>query len=603
MSARPPFATHETTTEPTVEVYVTLTRQAHIQLVSDRNRYKELHTRAVGRDQARRKRYQAQVVSLKAAETKRCVALQAQIDTLTAKVRDLKQRLYGAKSERHKGSEKRCPQGNQHDPQAQAETAPAPELQRRARGQQRGAKGHGRTLHPHLPAQHETIELDNPACTQCHLPFTRGFGSEDAEVVEIEVRAYRRVIHRTRYQAACQCKCHPGIITAPRPPQLIPRGKFGVSAWVEVLLDKFAYGRPSHRLLQDLAGHGLNMSAGTLAGGLQTIAPVFTPITDAFIAKVRSEHHWHADETRWAIFIDDEGKVGHRWYLWVFHSPSAVHYALDPTRAAEVIERALAGVEKGTLCVDRYSAYKRFASMHPNVVLAFCWAHVRRDFLEVANAHPTLAPWATQWVDAIANLYHLNAERRKAEPNSAAYTEAQAALQQAIEAMTSLREKQLAKSRPKTPVEKVLTSMANHWVGLTVFVDYPWVPMDNNVAERDMRLPVIGRKNFYGSGSLWSGDLAAAMYGLLATLTIWKINARTWLTAYLQACADNGGQAPQDISAFVPWLMDEAQLQVMRACPITNYHPSAANLSCMVSTASQCAASRPISQPESLDSS
>ena len=64
------------------------------------------------------------------------------------------------------------------------------------------------------------------------------------------------------------------------------------------------------------------------------------------------------------------------------------------------------------------------------------------------------------------------------------------------------------------PAVKVLESMQTHWDGLTVFVDHPWIPMDNNTAEPGMRGPVVGRKNFYGSGSQWSGQLAAGMYSL-----------------------------------------------------------------------------------------
>jgi transposase len=90
--------------------------------------------------------------------------------------------------------------------------------------------------------------------------------------------------------------------------------------------------------------------------------------------------------------------------------------------------------------------------------------------------------------------------------------------------------------------------------------------MDNNVAERDARLAVVGRKNFYGSGSLWSGQLAATMYSLLMTAKLWGLNARTWLGAYLQACGDNGNRAPPQLNAFLPWAMDATRLAAMRAC-------------------------------------
>jgi len=83
------------------------------------------------------------------------------------------------------------------------------------------------------------------------------------------------------------------------------------------------------------------MVAGTLAGGLHSIAKLFKPLDIALRTKLCSEPHWHTDETRWAVFVEIEGKIGHRWYLWVFHSKSVVHYVLDQTRATKVIEGEL----------------------------------------------------------------------------------------------------------------------------------------------------------------------------------------------------------------------------------------------------------------------
>ena len=90
-------------------------------------------------------------------------------------------------------------------------------------------------------------------------------------------------------------------------------------------------------------------------------------------------------------------------------------------------------------------------------------------------------------------------------------------------------------------------------------MDNPQVPLDNNLAENTLRGPVTGRKNYYGSGSIWSAQLAAALFSILQTLVLWGINPRHWLSAYLNACAHNGGKAPQVIDSFVPWNMDEAR--------------------------------------------
>jgi len=117
--------------------------------------------------------------------------------------------------------------------------------------------------------------------------------------------------------------------------------------------------------------------------------------------------------------------------------------------------------------------------------------------------------------------------------------------------------------------QKVLSSLHNHWDGLTVFVERPEVAMDNNAAERILRNPVVGRKNYYGSGSVWSAYLAAMMFSVLQTIVLWGLNPHHWLSAFLQACADHGGQSPADLSAFVPWQMSaERRQELSRPLPV-----------------------------------
>ena len=551
--------------------YVTLSKREHIQLLMDARYWRSLHERAVSRQlqqEAGYKRFvfelrehagqreaslRAEMALAQAQAEDRETALRGELDFAQAKVRDLQQRLYGRKSERSKGASEQ-----------QLRSAGQPVR----RGQRRGAPGHGRKMLAHLLERIETTGLDAPQCPACGEPLCEFPGTEDSEVLEIEVKAYRRVIRRQRYRPSCQCVCMPGIVTAPAPCRLIERGKFGVSVWATVLLDKYLYGRPSHRLLQDLGHHGLAMAPGTLAGGLQALAPLFEPLEVAMLAKLRSEQHWHADETRWAVFVPVEGKIGHRWYLWVYHSPSVVHYVLDPSRSARVVEQELGEVACGIISCDRYSAYKKFARLHPTFVLAFCWAHQRRDFLELGNEYPALLPWAMAWVDAIAQLYRLNEQRLQVPTGSAEYVVHDAALRQALNDMAQRRIKALSEATLCEPAAKVLRSMGKHWAGLMVFVEHPAVPMDNNAAERAHRSAVIGRKNFYGSGSQWSGQLMATMYTVLMTVKLSKLNPRTWLLAYLQACCAAGNRAPTDLRAFLPWTMTAPELAAMRACPL-----------------------------------
>ena len=87
-------------------------------------------------------------------------------------------------------------------------------------------------------------------------------------------------------------------------------------------------------------------------------------------------------------------------------------------------------------------------------------------------------------------------------------------------------------------------------------MDDPRIPMDNNTSEQ-RRGPAVARKNFYGSGSLWSGQFAAASFSIFATLSLWKLNPRKWLTWYFEPCAAAGGKVPANIQLFLPWNLSQ----------------------------------------------
>jgi transposase len=386
---------------------------------------------------------------------------------------------------------------------------------------------------------------------------------------------------------------------------LIPRSNYEVSFWVEVILSKYRYGQPTNRHLQDLRDQGLPVSPGTVAGGLQSLAPLFEPVLEALYCQQMSEQLFHNDETRWEVFVQIEGKVGTRWYLWVTRSQSVIFYCIDPSRSAAVPGAHFAGLQNDQVIIvcDRYSAYKKLARLAANILLAFCWAHVRRDFLEAARGFPELEQWALQWTERIGALYHLNGRRlehwnpeRPLAEQSDAFNQYHEALKQALQLMhdeaTRIVAPNTAEVKPcdsadsegqqsapgaelsksaQTKRKKVLQSLLDHWPGLTLFVAHPEVPMDNNRGENSIRNPVTGRKNYYGSGSIWSAELAATLFSILQTLVLWGINPRHWLTRYLHACADNGGKAPRNIEPFLPWSIDETR----RAELIRPYPPQA----------------------------
>src|SRR6266446_6983073 len=451
---------------------VVLTKQAYIELTRQANYWRAQHARLVERE----------------------AALKAEVEALQATIRDLTQRLYGTKSEQSTG-----PDG------AGASKPTSP----RKRGQQPGSQGHGRSDRCALLVVAEVHDLSEaakhcPACGKAFLPFP---GTEESSIIEVQVQTHIRRIQRKRYQKACQCPQIAGIITAPPAPRLIPKSPLGVSVWTRVLLDKYLYGRPTHRFCEELRHHGLPVAQGTLTDGLHRIAALFEPLMSVLHERQMREKLFHGDETRWEVFAEVDGKTSHRWYLWVMRSASVVFYRMAPGRGADVPKAHFAKLHRDlvdvVLVCDRYSAYKCLAKACDDLILAFCWAHVRRDFLKASRSWPELERWMFTWVEDIRELYRLNAVRLEAWDETLPldlqpldFSERHQALETKLSQMQACCEAQLQAPTLHLAKHKVLSSLHNHWDGLTDFVGRPEVAMDNNTAERTLRNPVVGRKNY-----------------------------------------------------------------------------------------------------------
>jgi len=519
-------------------------REENIRLRQQAHYYRSLHAKAVAK--------------LREAE--------GIIGALKEKLAEMVRRLFGRKSEKSK------------PPNASASTQ---DTGKKPRGQQRGRPGHGRQKRPHLPEQKLLVDLPAgaPLCGQCGKAYRRNGTARSYVEIVWEVRLFRRFVVSRQYEQTCSCP-EPGLpkrVVAPPPARLIERGLLSVESIVEGLLRKFLYFMPMERFIAEWRQLGVKVSPGTWCGIFQRLVPLLEPLAGRLLEACRADGRWLMDETRWAVFVKVEGKGSFRWWLWVGVSPRVKFYILSPSRGSGV-PKDFFGYDPdkeqcqwtGPLMVDRFSSYTFLAKL---LSLAFCWAHVRRDFVEAqAGATEDQVAWAGEWIERIGGLYQLNDKRLELgrdqkEPKLPApfvrmdtervagvdYQKADQSLRQGVAGFKGQWEGQLSQQTLPLRRRKILESLREHWSGLTLFVDSPEIPMDNNGSERAIRPATIGRKNFYGSGSLWSGELLAMMMTILQTGLLHKINLRGYLIDYLQACAENAGQAPKDLEGWLPW--------------------------------------------------
>ena len=439
----------------------------------------------------------------------------------------------------------------------------------RKRGQQRGAPGHGRTPRPGLGEKKERRNPPKAArtCSCCGKPYVAN-GERSTSLIEIEVKAHIRRILRTRWRRGCDCASSPLEVIAPAPARLFDNTPYGIGVWTRFLFEHCACLRPLSRIAAWMGDQGLAISPGTLADSIKRFVPLFEPLAEAILAHQNEAALRHADETGWRVQEYRRNGRSSRAWLWISVSEDAVYYLIDPSRSAEVAKR-LFGDTACTVYVvcDRYSAYRKLArELGGKVILCWCWAHQRRDFVQSVVGHVRLSAWSDGWVERIADIYRLNRERlehydpaRALERQTPAFDAAQAVLKTAVDRLFADAEAELAGLSDGSRKAKPLRRLLKHREGVCVFVDNPMVPMDNNVAERGLRCAVIRRRLSFGSNSEDGAKFTAIMHSVVGTLSMHGIDVLRWLEAWLTACAKNGGKPPDDLSPWLPWTMSEAR--------------------------------------------
>ena len=463
-------------------------------------------------------------ISLLEAENKQ---LKKTIEKKDAEITSLKKKIFGESTEVTPPEE-----------EVIQEAAP-PKL---PRGKQRGARGYGRKIESNLPCEELFHDLDEfkklwSSCGKKRelIPFT-----EDSEEIHYSYKLVRVRHKRKKYKRVCQCKNVRTIETASAPDKLFPKSKYSVEFWVHILIEKFLLQRPISRICWSLDLQGLNVSDGTIASGLKKLCRYFAPLYNQIRARNKDALHRHMDETHWRVFVDLIGKENHKWWLWVSETKDTSLFTLDPSRSSEVPKMLLRGVDTGFVSCDRYSSYKPL--LEQGLELSYCWSHVRRDFIKLKDGYPFLRKFAALWIRRIDQLFHLCRNRPQSQEQ----------LDDLCGLMKRSFERYLKKDDLHDAARSALSSMQNHWHGLTLFLQFPELPPDNNAAERALRNSVVGRKNYHGSRSLWSGYLSAMLFSLFGTLKKNDVDPYQFLVRYLKTCAKNH-DPPKDLLEFLPW--------------------------------------------------
>jgi transposase len=399
-------------------------------------------------------------------------------------------------------------------------------------------RGHGPRVQPSLPILDLVHELDaaDLVCPKCGGQLIEMAGqTEDSEEVTVIERRFAILRHqRKKYR----CACNGCVDTAPGPLKLQPGARYSTAFAVEVAVNKYLDHLPLERQARIMRREGLTVDSQTLWDQLDVLATVLQPTCAALNRHVLDAEVVGADETWWRL-MDQKGSK--RWWVWGVTRDDAVIYKTLPSRSRAAAGQVLNGY-RGIVMADGYTAYDALSRAGPSFTLAHCWAHVRRKFIE---AEPHFPDPCRQVLDRIGQLYAIEGE--VPSPSEPADRAAALALRHRLRQERSrplvreIRDWALAqRPLPESGLGKAVSYMLGLWKGLTLFLDDPRIPLDNNATERGLRGVVLGRKNHYGSRSVRGTEVAALFYSLLESAKLAGVEPKLYLlTATRAALADH----------------------------------------------------------------
>lgn len=377
-----------------------------------------------------------------------------------------------------------------------------------------------------LKAESKTREIANPSADQWEeIPK---FYDESTEVTVVE-RQYKLEKHR-RKKWKLKSEFSPEkevIITAPGPAKLIPGCTYSIDFAVSVVSDKYISHMPLERQTREMQSLGLKkIHTKTLYNLCMAAGVHLEPLAEKIRREIlESGMCIHCDETPWPIQIKEQDDG----YMWILANGTGSFYSFEPTRSGKVIERMVSEY-KGPVLVDGYAGYNRLKAID-GITVAYCWAHARRKFTDIAENYPQEAE----------EILRIMGELFKIDRQAQTFAELEVLRREkSVKIIAEIKawlEKPHEAARRGNHLQEAINYCVKHWAGLTLFLMDIRVPLTNNEAERTVRHAVMGRKNFYGSRTHNGADIAATLYTVIESCKKAEIDPRSFINQAVKLSA------------------------------------------------------------------
>jgi transposase len=375
--------------------------------------------------------------------------------------------------------------------------------------------GHGRRPLPaSLPREEVRHELSSeerrcPGCGE-----VRGeIGRETSEQLEFVPASFKVLVH-VRMKYACR-HCQEHVAIAAKPAQPIDKGLPGPGLMAHTVLAKYGDHMPLYRQEDDAARHGLVLRRSTLCDWIAAAADLVEPLYQRMRELVLRSRVVHTDDTSVKL-LDPSLRQARTARFWVYIGDADFPYSVydfTASRERDGPAKFLAGF-RGYLQADAYGGYNGiFLQSGGAIQEVACWTHCRRYWWEARTSDSRRAHQALAY---IARLYQIEDPLTNASDDERRAARQQHALP-ILEQFHQWLDREQREVLPKSPIAAAFTYTRNQWQALQRYTEAGFLSIDNNVSERTVKTPAIGRKNWLFVASETGGHRAARLFSLTAS--------------------------------------------------------------------------------------